>query len=241
MVYRWIKKLQFQLFPATCLVCGAPGEKFLDLCAGCHTELPRNNQPCRCCGIPLVYEGNDSLVCGHCQQTPPPFERTLTPFLYEPPMDHLIQLLKFQGQLAAATLLGHLLQEALAQRTIPLPEGLLPIPLHPNRLAERGFNQALEIARVVAKHTDIPVLFATVQRSRPTPPQVSLDAKARRRNVRGAFRLQQPIQAKHVAIIDDVITTGSTVAEVARVLKRAGVEKVEVWALARTPVNVTST
>jgi ComF family protein len=153
-------------------------------------------------------------------------------------MDHLIQLLKFQGQLAAATLLGNLLQEMLTQRTAPLPEALLPVPLHPKRLAERGFNQALEIARVVSKPLAIPIIARTVQRHRPTPPQVSLNAKARRSNVRGAFRRQQLIQAKHVAIIDDVITTGSTVTEIAGVLKKAGVEEIEVWALARTPVNV---
>lgn len=236
MVYQWIKKLQFQLFPATCLVCGATGENSLDLCAGCHRELPRNNQACECCGIPLY--GDKNLVCGQCQQHPPPFTRTLTPFLYEPPMDHLIKLLKFQGQLAAATLLGNLLQEALAQRTVPLPEALLPVPLHPTRLAERGFNQALEIARIVSKSMAIPILTRAMQRHRPTPPQVSLDAKARRGNVRGAFRLQQPIQVRHIAIVDDVITTGSTVAELARVLKKAGVEEVEVWALARTPVDI---
>jgi ComF family protein len=153
-------------------------------------------------------------------------------------MDHLIKMLKFQGQLAAATLLGHLLQEALAHRTTPLPEALLPVPLHSKRLAERGFNQALEIARIVSKTLSIPVLVNAVQRSRATPPQVSLDAKARRGNVRGAFRLQQSLQAKHVAIMDDVITTGSTVAEVAQVLKMSGVEEVEIWALARTPTDV---
>ncbi len=236
MVYQWIKNLQFHLFPATCLVCGASGEGILDLCGGCHSELPRNNHPCQRCGIPLY--GENPLVCGQCQRHPPPFERTLTPFLYEPPMDHLIKMLKFQGQLAAATLLGHLLQEALAHRTTPLPEALLPVPLHSKRLAERGFNQALEIARIVSKTLSIPVLVNAVQRSRATPPQVSLDAKARRGNVRGAFRLQQSLQAKHVAIMDDVITTGSTVAEVAQVLKMSGVEEVEIWALARTPTDV---
>lgn len=238
MVYRWIKNLQFQFFPPTCLVCGAPGKDVLDLCTGCRFELPRNNPACGCCGIPLY--GDQALICGQCQQHPPPFKRTLTPFLYEPPMDCLIKLLKFQGQLAAATLLGNLLQEVLIQRTTPLPEAMLPVPLHPSRMAERGFNQALEIARIVSKPMAIPIIANAVKRHRPTPPQVSLDAKARRSNVRGAFRRQQPIQARHIAIVDDVITTGSTVIEVARVLKRAGVEEIEVWALAHTPVGISS-
>jgi ComF family protein len=149
-------------------------------------------------------------------------------------MDYLIKLLKFQGQLAAATLLGNLLQEALAQGTAPLPEALLPVPLHPSRMAERGFNQALEIARIVSNSMAIPIIANAVKRHRPTPPQVSLDAKTRRGNVRGAFRLQKPIQVRRVAIVDDVITTGSTVTEVARVLKKAGVKEIDVWALART-------
>jgi ComF family protein len=113
------------------------------------------------------------------------------------------------------------------------PEVLLPVPLHPARLRERGFNQALELARPLARRFDRPLLIDAVRRIRATPPQTGTDRGARRRNIRNAFALHRPLPWRHVAIVDDVMTTGSTVAELARLLRRNGVERVQVWVAAR--------
>jgi len=143
--------------------------------------------------------------------------------------------LKFQGRLAFARLLGGLLDKSIAERTQPLPECLLPVPLHPSRLRERGFNQALEIARSAAGPLGLTVLPDSLRRIRATVPQTHLDGAARCHNVRGAFAVYRPIKARHVAVLDDVVTTGSTTNELARLLRAAGVAEIEVWAGARTP------
>lgn len=232
-VYDWLKKLQLCLFPPTCLLCGAPGEDGRDLCAGCHADLPRNEQACRRCGMPLA--GAIALDCGECQLHPPPYDRTFAPLLYRPPVDYLIKDLKYGRQLAIARLLGEWLGTALQAREVERPEGIIPVPLHRSRLRERGFNQSLELARPVARCLGVPLLLANVQRIRPTQSQTKQpDKAARRSNVQGAFSVARPVQVRHVAILDDVITTGSTVTEIADVLKAAGVEEIEVWAVART-------
>jgi len=232
MVYHWTKKLQSWLLPYTCLLCGAPGDRDRDLCSGCHAALPMNHYACQCCGIPLGTRVEVS--CGQCQQHPPPFQRTFAPLLYQPPVDYLIKELKFHHRLTVARLLGDWLSEMLESRQTLLPECIIPVPLHTTRLRERGFNQALELARPMAKHYKIPLVTNAVRRIRHTTPQVQLDIKARRGNVRGAFSVHQPVLNRHVAVIDDVITTGNTITEVARVLCSAGVEEIEVWACART-------
>ncbi len=231
-VYHWLKKLQFCVFPPTCLLCGAPGEGERDLCAGCRADLPRNEHACQRCGMPLATTA--ALTCGECQLHPPPYDRTFAPLLYQPPADYLIKGLKFGGRLAIARLLGEWLGAALQQRESKPPEGIIPVPLHPSRLRERGFNQSVELARPVARCLDVPLLLSNVRRIRRTQPQAQLDAAARRSNVQGAFSISRAVQFRHVAILDDVITTGSTVTEIAKVLKAAGVEEIEVWAVART-------
>lgn len=237
MVYQWAKNVQSWLFPPICLLCQASGEADRDLCAGCNADLPRNSIACQRCALSLVAHPEATLICGQCQNHPPPFARTFAPFLYQPPLDFLIQDLKFHGRLTAARLLGELLGEALERKGGPLPECIIPVPLHPTRLRERGFNQALELARPVAQRLEIPLLTNRVKRSRLTPAQSQLDFHARRENLREAFFINRAIQARHVAIFDDVITTGSTISELALVLRNAGVEEIEVWACARTPVG----
>jgi ComF family protein len=231
-VYQWSKKLHFGLLPPTCLLCGAAGVGPWDLCAGCRRELPWQQHVCRRCGQPLVAATD--AVCGHCQQQPPACDRIVVPLRYQAPLDHLIKRLKFNRQLTYARLLGELLAEALQERREPLPEVLLPVPLHPARLRQRGFNQSLELARPVAQRLGLPLWPDAIRRVRHTRPQVGLAASARLANVRDAFQLARPLPVQRVAILDDVITTGSTVNEIARVLKAGGVGWVEVWACART-------
>lgn len=172
-----------------------------------------------------------ALICGACRRRPPPFFATTAALRYAEPADRLILDLKFRGRLPAARLLGTLLAEAVADAEPP--EALLPVPLHPARLRERGFNQALELARPLARRLDRPLPIDAVRRIRATPPQTGVDRHGRRRNIRNAFALRRPLPWRHVAIVDDVMTTGSTVAELAGLLRRNGVERVQVWVAAR--------
>ncbi len=231
MVNHWMDFIQFRLFPATCILCGAPGEAQRDLCAHCYAELPRMGNACLRCAKPLA-QGN---LCGQCLKSPPPFDSAYAPFLYQRALPSLITGLKFQAQLQNARLLADLMAEDIQRRQIELPQCLLLVPLHPSRLKERGFNQALEIARLLSRRLHLPLNHQALKRIRATPPQAGLDQKARKKNLRGAFALNQPLAFDHVAVLDDVFTTGSTLREVSRMYKAAGVRRVDVWALARTP------
>jgi ComF family protein len=142
---------------------------------------------------------------------------------------------KFRGRLNAVRLLGQLLAGSILASGQALPDVLVPVPLHRGRLAERGYNQALEIARVVGRALALPVDPDCCERRLATLPQAALDVGARRRNIRGAFGVRASLAWRHLAILDDVVTTGSTVEELARVLRRAGAERIQVWAVARTP------
>lgn len=230
MVYRWLKKLHYHLVPPLCLLCGAAGTAERDLCAGCANELPRNEHACCRCAVPLLPP---ATICLECRYHPPSFVRAYAPFLYLSPVDFLLKGLKFHGRLSHARLLGELLADALAMQPGPLPQALIPVPLHPARLRERGFNQALELARPVARQLGVPLLDYG-RRIRRTPPQMGLDAAARRTNLRGAFQASGPLPVQHVAVLDDVLTTGSTLREFTAVLAAAGAETIVVWALART-------
>lgn len=171
------------------------------------------------------------LRCAGCRRRPGFVDGSCIPFAYAYPVDRLIIGLKFYGDLTAAAELAGLLLPRVAQR--PRPDCLMPVPLHSSRVRKRGYNQALEIARPIAAKLNLPVDCSSSVRVRPTKPQVGMDARSRRRNVRGVFAVRAALPCKHIAIIDDVVTTGSTVQELARALKRAGVERVQVWAIAR--------
>ncbi len=233
MVYIWLEKLQSTLFPPTCLLCTAPGAEGLDLCTGCRAALPRNAPACARCAEPLTGAGGP--VCGRCLAVPPAFDAAWVPFRYAHPLDALVRALKFHRRLAVARTLGALLADSAAARAAPAPAALLPVPLHPARLRSRGFNQAAEIARAAARRLGLPVLEGYALRVRATAAQSDLPRAARARNVAGAFALRRPLPVRHVALVDDVITTGQTLAALARALKAAGVETVEAWAVARTP------
>lgn len=222
------------LFPATCVLCGAPGTDNRDLCAGCAAELPWNRSSCIRCAKPFAGPVPPETLCGRCQKDVPPFERCVTAFRYEWAVPSLVVGAKFRGRLNLARLLGQCLAAAIRERDLALPDALVPVPLHPARLRERGYNQALEIARVMGRELALPIDTHGCTRIAATPPQAGLDERARQRNIRGAFAVTYAPPWKRVAIVDDVVTTGSTVAELSRVLLKAGVEQVEVWAVART-------
>lgn len=223
-LWRW-------LLPWRCLLCGARGADGIDLCADCAAELPRNRSCCARCALPLAVP---AALCGECQRRAPPWDAAWAPFRYGWPLDRLESRYKFSADLAAGRVLSRLWQSEPCP--LRLPQLLLAVPLHRSRLRRRGYNQALELARPLAHALGVPLHRDALQRRRSTAAQTELDAVARRRNVHGAFALREGVVLPaHVAILDDVMTTGATLAECARVLRRAGVQRVDVWALARAP------
>jgi len=170
-------------------------------------------------------------TCGGCLKHPPAFDRTFAALAYAFPLDRLIPHLKYHGQLAIAPALGECLARAVA--AAPMPDCMIAMPLHPQRIRERGFNHATEIARDVATRLGLPLDTRSCQRIRDTPPQTGLKHLARRRNLRGAFTCGGDVQGLHIALVDDVMTTGSSLDELAATLKRAGAREVTCWVAAR--------
>lgn len=179
------------------------------------------------CAIPTP----DGRVCGHCLANPPAFAATIAGFSYDFPVDSLIQALKYGGNLAVASLLARLLAEQVAPES--RPDLVIPMPLHPARLGERGFNQSTEIARPLARSLKLTLASDICRRAKNTPPQATLDHKERVRNIRGAFSSAGEVAGKKLAVVDDVMTSGATVNELAKTLLRAGAAEVRVWVVAR--------
>ena len=232
MVYRFGAALT-ALFPGRCRLCGNRVAGEPGLCQPCRNEAPWLAEACACCSLPLPASHDDSL-CGRCQKHAPSFDSTTALFHYQPPVDYLIKRLKFAGELGIGPLLAGLLANRLAARETALPELLIPVPLHRSRLQQRGFNQARELARTVAARLEIRTAHRLCRRHRKTEPQSLLSHNARRLNLRNAFTVTTDTLPAHVAIIDDVMTTGHTANELSRVLKAAGASQVEVWVVART-------
>ncbi len=231
-VNNWLNSIQDWLFPPTCILCDNTGFQGFDLCELCYGRLPRNTNHCPCCAE--IFEPNiaEQLLCGRCLSQPPAFDKVYAPFIHQEEIRYLITGLKFAKQYKNARLLGSLLAEYLKIHA-EIPDLIVPVPLHPARYHERGFNQAVEIARTVAGLLTLPTDTASFLRNKDTPHQTGLSAKQRQQNLRKAFAIVKPIGANHVAIVDDVMTTGSTVNALAEALKRAGVNKVDVWVCAR--------
>lgn len=173
------------------------------------------------------------MTCGACLRRPPHVDSTLTALRYAYPVDRMVRTLKYGGAVVQGRVLGELLASHLSMRAGAWPDCVVPVPLARQRFQQRGYNQAIEIAGVLAKRLPISLRTDLVIRTRETREQAELDRKERRRNLRNAFAVRAALPGPHVAIVDDVITTGSTMNEVARVLKRAGAETVEAWAVAR--------
>jgi ComF family protein len=214
------------LLPQDCFLCAAPSHDRL-LCPACATSLPYlTAERCPVCALPTP----GSNVCGACLKQAPHFDATQALFRYEFPLDRLVQSLKYAHRLASADFLG----QALAQLpTLLRPDLILPVPLAPARLAERGFNQALEIARPLARALGVPLAISHIHRRRDTAPQASLPWKERRQNIRHAFECTMDLAGKTVLVVDDVMTTGATLDELARTLKAHGAARVENRVLAR--------
>ena len=229
MVYKWVIKA---LYPPICLLCGDAGTHGHDLCAACFGELPWNRRPCPRCAAPLPMDA-DTPLCGSCIRSLPAWDEARSPLSYAYPLDKLIQRFKFDGDLPTGRLLAELLADYLAAGSDARPDLIIPVPLHPSRLKERGFNQAVELARPVGRRLKIPVRLDVCERVRATEVQSKLDAVERKKNLRGAFAVKKSVDGKHVALLDDVITTGATVEMLTRALRDAGTARVSVWSAAR--------
>lgn len=216
-----------QLLPAQpCLLCGAASPHGT-WCEACDAALPYLNEThCPMCALP-TFEG---AVCGHCLRQPPHFTRTVAAFAYAFPLAQLLQAYKFGEQLQLAPILA----ERLVRRIDSLPDCIVPMPLHPQRLRERGFNQSLLLAKALGKTLKVPVLSNACQRVRNTLPQSTLAWQARGKNMRQAFGCDTSVAGKHVAVVDDVMTSGASLNELALALKYAGASEVSNWVVART-------
>ena len=230
----WIARLGRILLPPRCLACGEAGADGRDLCAACQRALPWNAASCARCGLPMA-EAVDA--CGRCLRTPPPLDRVHAAFDYRFPVDRLIPRFKFHHDLAAGRELALAMRTSLAGRALASgsPDAVVPVPLHAHRLRERGYNQALELARPLAAAFGLPLLADGLRRTRETAPQSGLSALARRRNPRGAFAAGPAALPAHVVLVDDVMTTGATLFACARALRQAGVQRVDAWVAARVP------
>jgi ComF family protein len=222
--------------PQRCELCAGVSGTAL-VCGACLRDLPWLARACPVCALP-----SGGSVCGHCLSDPPAFDATIAAFSYAFPIDRLIHSLKYQGRLALAEWCA----DAILARREPAnpgvgsrPDRLIALPLAVLRQRERGYNQALEIARVIGARTGVPLLSRGLSRVRATPPQAALPWTERAKNVRGAFACGLDFSGLSVALVDDVMTTGASLAEAAKMLKESGAVRVENWVVARTlpPAN----
>ncbi len=234
MVYKCVKYVQRRLYPSPCLLCDAPGEQGINICSQCMDDLPHNKHRCHICALPLPSTHTAEQICGRCLQQTPRFDRCHSPFFYGYPISGLIGDFKFNGKLHIGRLLSELFINFIQTNNLELPNLIMPVPLHQSRLRERGFNQALELAKPIARHFEIPLDIKSCMRIKATEAQSGLNKKIRTKNMRSAFDVIKPIDCGYMVIVDDVVTTGATVNELAETLKAKGVKRVDVWALART-------
>jgi len=238
---RWLNRLEYRLLPGLCLRCGLASERELDLCEGCEKDFIGLDHCCHRCAVPLPtpeYRADAvrTVLCGPCLSDPPAFARVLAAYRYEEPLSPLVIRAKTQRNLATLQVLGTLLATSLTRRLADqqLPDVLIPVPLHWRRRLDRGYNQALELARPVALALNIPLQPGLVRRTHYRTQQ-GLGRDERMRQLRGAFQVKSDVANLRVAVIDDVVTTTGTGRALSKALLAAGAARVEIWCLARTP------
>ena len=234
----WLKALVYKCTNINhpCLLCNEPAEQRYPLCVACEQELPWNEEHCLRCALPLAMAG---LTCAQCSRHPPAFDQVIAPWHFGFPLDTLISRFKHNRQWPLGRLMAEILSLNLSHRFqegLPKPDLLLPVPLARRRLRKRGFNQAGMLGRWLAKALVIECNERLLLRTRETPAQQHLDARARRRNLHQAFALagEASLEGKHVAVVDDVLTTGATAQATAQLLRQAGARRIDVYCLART-------
>ncbi len=231
------------LISQDCTLCGVRSQE--SLCKDCHRDLPfRQATGCPRCSA----QSADNQICGACLSDPPHFDGTTSAFHYAYPLDRLVQAYKFNANLGLLPLFADSIARAIRARRADSandgatqPDLVIPLPLAPKRLAERGFNQSALLGEQVSKTLGIRFEARGMLRVRETPPQTGLDREARLKNVRGAFDCAHRLDGKHVAVVDDVMTTGATLSEAAKALKKAGAAHVSAWVIARADRDQTLT
>ncbi len=231
-----IRRISHWLLPRVCVGCGFDSyELTLDLCVDCKVNLPWLPSGCYQCGLQL-HKPSESIICNKCQDSPPPFNRLCALFSYKPPLTKLIASFKFGRQLYPGALFSQLLAEAVTESWYvnkALPQIIIPVPLHMSRQRQRGYNQAAEISHQLAAELNIGLELDACLRVKNTKAQARLNKNKRTRNLEAAFIANIKPSYKHVALIDDVVTTGSTIRAVSKALVSAGVEQIDVWCVCR--------
>ncbi|MBM3367351.1 MAG: ComF family protein [Betaproteobacteria bacterium] len=225
-----LSRLSTAFFGGACFLCRGAANGVL--CPACDADLPRlGGSLCPRCAIELPQ----GAVCGRCLARKPHYDATVAALVYRFPADVLVHALKFEGELALAPLLGGMLADAVATASPWCVDAVVPVPLSPGRLAERGVNQAMELARPAARAAGARLDPGLCERVRDTPAQVGLPHAERTANVRSAFSCPRLVAGLSIAVVDDVMTTGATLDEIARTVKAAGAERVVTSVSARAP------
>jgi len=236
-----MRLFNFSIF--SCQSCHGKAPWLKTLCQCCEEKLNfifETKNLCSICALPLVSE--KACFCAECISSPKYFDLVKSPFSYQSPVSELIQNFKFHKDLGAGKFLSqfliNFLNKNINKDCLDLPELIIPVPLHLKKLRKRGFNQSILIAKWVGQALKIPVNYKIIKRHKLTPAQVNLSREERLENLKNAFELVNKnkiklLNIRHVALIDDVMTTGTTVNEISKILKQAGIEKIEVWCLAR--------
>ena len=234
MVNNWLNKVPSWLFPHRCVLCNAAGQSTLDLCIHCQRDLPWLDSTCQRCGWPIEPSQNHDQ-CGHCLNQALPYDRAISLLEYRWPIDQMVIELKFEKKRAHARVLATLMAQLLPHHyhDQSLPQLITSVPMHPQRLRERGFNQADLIAKRIAGLLGIPYAPNLASRTRYSKPQTGLNAQQRAANIAGCFECDLP-HCESIAIVDDVFTTGSTTHELSKQFQKTGVKQVHIWTLART-------
>ncbi|WP_422386233.1 ComF family protein [Legionella sainthelensi] len=212
-----------------CILCNQYHNNKMAVCSHCLELMPLLGPGCRYCAYPLP--DTHFLVCGNCIKQPPSFDRAFIKYTFEEPLRSLLHQFKYHEGLYLTSFLSYLIFKSLSNQA-DMPQCLIPVPMHSQRIKQRGFNQAAVLARSLAKKLQLPCNLFSCQKTLNTKPQAGLDEKQRRKNLRSAF-ITQKLPYQHVAIIDDLLTTGNTANELARTLKKSGVKQVDVWCCAR--------
>jgi len=220
------------LFPHQCISCKTSKlPQKATFCDSCYSKLPFRSHGCHQCGQPIAASQD---YCGRCLNAPPYFDICFCPFSYQDEIKRLIQDFKYYEQPQLSSALAAMFTKELHDNAIELPQLLIPVPCHISRLRARGYNQSQLLALALSKQLDIPIDLKVIVKNKKTEPQVNQTVKNRRNNLRNCFKMQKTISAKSVAIIDDVVTTGATANEIAKILKKNGVDYIQIWGLSHT-------
>ncbi len=217
--------------PPCCLLCRLGVEYRHGLCQGCWAKLPVNEIHCERCALPMAHKS----LCGHCQRCPPVFDSVIAPLRYQDPIDQMLCALKYHQQLSFARTAAGLITDMVRESGEPMPDLLIGVPMTHRAVRKRGLNQAVFLARLIGRQLGIPVKSTLIKKLRETDRQSTLNASKRQRNLKGAFHCKGSLEDKHIALVDDILTTGATANEISKVLKVAGANRVDIWVCARTP------